>query len=162
MDNTRLRSLLVIAIMVIASGCGGGGATPTQQPTEAPPTDTPTEVIEETEAAEPTVADGATEVSDEATEESATSEAVPEGTTATISFPNANARSGPGTAYPSLGPIRVGTVLEVIARTDSRDVWYLVTLEDGEPGWLWGRVVTINPADAEVEIAATIPPTPES
>lgn len=158
MINSTFRRALGIAAMVILSSCGGGG-TPSQEPTVA----SPTEAAEETEASvEPTVADGATEVPDEATEESATAAAVPEGTTATINFPNANARGGPGTAYESLGPLSVGTTLPVIARSEGNDVWYLVTLESGEPGWLWGRVVDLNPPEAEVEVAATIPPTPES
>ena len=161
MNNTILGRVLGIAIMVILSSCAGDGATPTQEPTTAPPTDAPTEVIEETEAAvEPTVADGATEVSDEATEESATAVTVPEGTTATVNFPNTTARSGPGTGYESLGSISVGTTFAVIARTEGSNAWYLVTLENGEPGWLWGRVVDLNPRDAEVEVAATIPSPP--
>jgi hypothetical protein len=162
MSNAILRIGIAIAVMAIVSGCGGGGE-PTQEPSTPSPTEAATEAAQETEAVvEPTVADGATEVLDEPDGENPTPEAVPGGTTGTVNFPNANARTGPGTEYESLGPLQVGATLAVIARTDETDVWYLVTLENGEPGWLWGRVVDLNPPDAEVEIAATIPPTPES
>lgn len=157
MNNILLRVALGIVILAILSACGGGDAT--QEPTEVPPTTAPTEAVEETEAAaEPTDADGATEATEAASDEN--TESVPEGTTATVNFPNAHARSGPATSFESLGALSVGTTLPVIARTEGSDVWYLVTLENGEPGWLWGRVVNLNPRDAEVEIAATVPSPP--
>jgi hypothetical protein len=162
MNNGTLRIGLVITFVILLSSCGGV-ATPTREPTAVPPTATATEVVEQTEAAtEPAIEGGATEALGAATEVIETTEALPEGITATTNFPNANARSGPGTEYEALGPLAVGTTLPVIARTEGSDVWYLVTLENGEPGWLWGRVVDLNPPDAEVEVAATIPPTPES
>jgi uncharacterized protein YgiM (DUF1202 family) len=158
---------LIIALFVAA--CDGGAApAPTQAATSVPEVE-PTEEAAETEtapteeAAEAEVVDGATETPEEPDEVEDTEEVtLPEGTTVTVTFPNTSARSGPGTRFELLGGVAIGTTLPVIARSDGSDVWYLVELESGEPGWLWGRVVNLNPRNAEVEVAATVPAPPES
>jgi uncharacterized protein YgiM (DUF1202 family) len=167
--NTRIaRICFILGYVTLVSACGGAA---TSTPQQATVTAVSTEIVEpagdETEEIEATEGDQqsneeAAETSASPSDENITQETLPEGTTATINFPNANARSGPGTAYESLGALEVGTTMTVIARSEGSSIWYLVTLPDGELGWLWARVVNLNPADAEVEIAATIPPTPES
>jgi glucose/arabinose dehydrogenase len=166
----RILVMLLLAVFCLAlSACGGGAATPTREPTAAPteqqavPTETEVsanETVEESlpsteEATEEAVEGAATEVS-ETSSENATAESLPGGTTALITFTNV-ARTGPGTSYGEVSPVSVGAELPVIAKSEGGNVWYLVTLESGESAWVWGRVLRLVPADAEVEIAATIP-----
>lgn len=188
--NRRIFGIfLLLSALVLLSACGGGATpTPTQAPREPEPTEVEqpeeieTEAVVEEEATtaaeeeetETTTEEAATEEATEeseneesaATEESETSDAaeaetVAEGTTAVVTQSN-SARSGPGTAFEAVATLSVGDRLPVIARNGGTGaaLWYLVTLESGDSAWVWGRVVTLDPREAEVEIAATVPSAP--
>ncbi len=179
MNYRLLRILILLTVIMTISACGGSATpTATPAPTEPEPTataepeDTATEAAadaEETEAAteEATTDDedeiDATEAADDdAASESTEIEAVADGTTVLVGFQNTTVRNGPGTRFEVVGSVDVGTRLPVIARTESTGtaLWYLVTLESGDPAWIWSRVVELTPSDAEVEVAATIPSPP--
>ena len=166
----------LVLLCIVLSGCGGGAtATPTREPTTVPteeqvtPTEaevTETEVVEETavpieDATEEAVEGAATEALDETAESESADEgeAAAAGTLARITFTNV-ARTGPGTGYEEVASVPVGSELPIVAKSDGNDVWYLVTLESGENAWIWGRVMQLLPADATVDVAATIPAPP--
>lgn len=74
-----------------------------------------------------------------------------------------NLRRGPGIAYNTIGSVRNGEALQVLAWNDDREnPWYLVLTEDQRIGWVSAEVV--RPEDtaslAAVPAAATLPPTP--
>ena len=74
-----------------------------------------------------------------------------------------NLRRGPGTVYNTIGSLRSGDALQVLAWNDDREnPWYLVLTEDQRTGWVSAEVV--RPEDttalAAVPAAATLPPTP--
>ncbi len=74
-----------------------------------------------------------------------------------------NLRRGPGVVYNTVGSVRSGEMLQVLAWNDDGDnPWYLVLTEDQRTGWVSGEVVL--PEDvaalAAVPAAATLPPTP--
>jgi uncharacterized protein YgiM (DUF1202 family) len=185
MNRRFLGILILLTVVLLLSACGGGATpTPTTAPTEPAPTeaaepeDTATEaVVEEeeaaateeetetaTEAAEDEEAEEAdvTEESAEASAEGDEVEALPEGTVVVVNFQNTTVRNGPGTSFEVVGSVAVGDRLPVVARTERTGtaLWYLVTLESGENAWVWSRVVSLEPGDAEVEVAATIPAAP--
>jgi hypothetical protein len=74
-----------------------------------------------------------------------------------------NMRSGPGIDYPVFGIVTGGEMLEVLAWNGREDVpWLLVITPDRRIGWIAATVVQINGGLSleEIEVAATIPPTP--
>lgn len=71
----------------------------------------------------------------------------------------ANLRAGPGTNYNQLGAVTGGTELSIVART-SDSQWYLVEQANGTQGWIWSGIVSVNGASSQIEIVATVPPTP--
>jgi uncharacterized protein YgiM (DUF1202 family) len=188
MNRRILGIFLLLSAIMLLSACGGGATpAPTQAPTQPEPTEVeqPEEVETEAVVEEEETTAAEEEETEAAPEESATEqtedeeaaandeteaettegsevEAVAEGTTVVVNSQNTTARSGPGTAFEVVGTLNVSDRLPVIARTESTGtaLWYLVTLESGEPAWVWGRVVTLDPRDAEVEVAATVPSAP--
>jgi len=71
---------------------------------------------------------------------------------------NVNVRSGPGTTFPVIGSLAVGSSLLVSGRSDND--WYTVTA-GGQQGWVSGSVVTLNGLCDELALAAPTPlPTP--
>ncbi|MFN8530763.1 MAG: SH3 domain-containing protein [Anaerolineae bacterium] len=170
-------SLLVIAFVVLLAlaACGGtDNAAPTNTavpPTSAPATDVPPTDVPPTTAPESTTAadvtaeavaaDATVEASADATAESsadAGTNTAASGVTAQVSFPSTAARSGPGTTFAQIQQVTVNQTFNVIAKTgEGSSTWYLVDLGEGQLGWLWSRVVNISPADAAVEVAATVP-----
>ena len=80
--------------------------------------------------------------------------------TVTVNVESANLRSGPGTNYSRDGSASSGTVLDIIARTSDSD-WYLIEKLNGDPAWIWSGIVDITASNANIEVAATIPATPE-
>jgi hypothetical protein len=72
---------------------------------------------------------------------------------------NANVRSGPGTAYPSIGAIPKGGSATVIGRNAVAGWWYIEYPSAGRFGWIAGSVVDTNCLPAVItEIPA--PPLP--
>lgn len=74
----------------------------------------------------------------------------------------ANLRSGPGVEYSTVGVVRRGTVLGVIAWAYDvdGDRWLLVYAPGGGRVWISGAVVTENESATRVPRAATVPPRP--
>ncbi|GAB5492816.1 MAG: hypothetical protein Phog2KO_30310 [Phototrophicaceae bacterium] len=81
--------------------------------------------------------------------------------TLTVTVETANLRSGPGTNYNIAGSAVSGTVLDIIARTGDSD-WYLIEKPDGNPAWIWSGIVDVSGSNSQIEVAATIPATPET
>lgn len=158
--------LLMMIVLVVVAACSGSADPAT--PTSAPATETPAVVEEATQEAEPTEestettpteAVEATETDAAATEEASTgSDASLTGATVQVSFPSSVARSGPATSFEAVRQITVNQVFSVVASAgEGSGIWYLVDLGDGTLAWVWARVVTLTPADASVEPAATVP-----
>ena len=180
--HRRLTLMLAISIMLLAAACGGGDApTPTSEPTAIPATDAPeaateeaTEAVMETDAteevAEETPMPEMTEAStDEASSEEATeapSTTSPEtqadlpltDAIAVVGFERTTTRSGPGTGFAAVGEVTVNQELPIYAKSGTGPgLWYFVQLPDGQSAWVWSRVVTINPPDAEIPEAENVP-----
>jgi hypothetical protein len=160
------RTIAVAAVMLLAVVLAACGGTPTATPA---PTSAPTAEPEPTDteaAAEaPTEAPTAETVEEVVTEEAeadepagdAGEEAAIEGPYVTIANVT-SVRSGPGTGFEMVAGVDVNETFPVIAQTGSGlSLWYLITMPDGEPAWVWSRVVVLTPADAEIEPAATVP-----
>ncbi len=115
----------------------------TAAPTE-PPTATPTATAVPTEPATPTA--GPTRVP-----------------VVHVTLHLVNLRRGPGTAYNTIGSVRNGEALQVLAWNDNRESpWYLVMTADQRTGWVSAEVVRAEDtaALAAVPAAATLPPLP--
>jgi len=156
---------LVVFTLILAS-CGGGA---TSTPTSVPPTEPPaTQAATEEAAATPAPTDEvvateeavvSTDVTPEATEGGAAQSA--DGVMLTVTQENTALRGGPGTTYPVITRVTVNATYPVVAQYgEGRNLWYLITLEDGTTAWAWSRVVMLNPADAIVPVAEDVPPTP--
>jgi len=68
----------------------------------------------------------------------------------------ANVRSGPSTAYPVVGGVRVGQRLPVIGQYGD---WWQITLI-GRTGWIWGALVSPNAAAQQAPQVKDLPPLP--
>ena len=128
-----------------AAPAGEVGAlpSPTAAPTEPPP-DTPTATVAPTDPPTPTA--GPTRVP-----------------VVRVVLNQVNLRRGPGTVYNTIGSLRSGDALQVLAWNDDREnPWYLVLTEDQRTGWVSAEVVwpEDTTALAAVPAAATLPPTP--
>jgi len=76
----------------------------------------------------------------------------------TVKVPSANLRSGPGTSYSVIETASMGQQFNVIAQNgNANDRWYLVTGDNGSNAWVASQVVDINPEEALVDVAVTIP-----
>jgi serine/threonine-protein kinase len=80
-----------------------------------------------------------------------------------VSIDNSNVRSGPSTTFNVVGRLAIGTELIPIAVTDnSTGRWYLITLPNGQRGWISSTVVdpVIGTAIDQVPtVIVDIPPT---
>ena len=165
------RTLVVTAALIVLSlilaSCGGGA---TSTPTSVPPTEAPaTQAATEEVAATPvptdevvTTEEPAAEATADATEAAGIAEAAG-GVTLTVMQENTALRGGPGTNYEVIVRVTVNASYPVVATYgEGRNQWYQITLEDGTSAWAWARVVTLNPADAVVPVAAEVPPPPAS
>ena len=62
---------------------------------------------------------------------------------------SAAAQAAAGDIFPALAQVIV---------TEER--WFLIELPDGRQAWIWGEIVGINPPDAVLPTAQSVPPTP--
>jgi uncharacterized protein YraI len=77
--------------------------------------------------------------------------------TATV---NANVRSGPGTAYDTVGSLMLGQTATIVGRNDAYTWWYIAYPGvSGGYAWIAGSVVTSSCVPAVVQVVAA-PPTP--
>jgi serine/threonine-protein kinase len=83
-----------------------------------------------------------------------------------INIANANVRSGPSTTFDVIDRLALGTELIPIAVTDnSTGRWYLITLPNGQRGWISSTVVdpvSGTAMDAVPTVIVIIPPTATS
>ncbi|MDX2162709.1 MAG: SH3 domain-containing protein [bacterium] len=72
-----------------------------------------------------------------------------------------NMRGGPGTDYAVIGTAEQADRFPILARAGSgADTWLLVETTDGLNAWVYGALVSIDPPNAQIAPAATIPPRP--
>jgi hypothetical protein len=116
-----------------------GGQQAAPPPAEGQPTDAP---------AAPTAADAAT-----ATPAPTATPAVAELTTNDV----VNVRGGPGTNYNLVGSAQLGTKFRVTGKSPD-GAWWQIDY-NGQPGWIFGQLVTATGAEA-VAVAANIPAAP--
>lgn len=162
-------SLTALALLVAACG---PAAEPTPEPTATRPlrptftptpvqTDTPTPLPPTptdtpTEPATPTPTELPTD-----TPEPATPTPEPEPVVVVSGSAQVNVRSGPGTAYSTVGSVARGTELKIVARNEAGD-WWQVCCVSGQEVWIVDRLVEINGDTQDVQIATNVaaPPTP--
>ena len=159
---------------IVASAAIAGGAPATEvmiTPTRvasatSTPTASPTYTMSSTASIQPTATPSAT-ASASPTQPAPTTTPAPTVTptpaaTATPEPPAvmvesaANVRSGPSTAYPIIGGVRVGQRLPVIGQYGD---WWQITLT-GRTGWIWGALVTPNAAAQQAPQVKDLPPLP--
>ncbi len=72
-----------------------------------------------------------------------------------------NLREGPGTNYPVVGSAQNGERFEILARSGSgANLWYVIRRGQNGTAWVYGSIVQIEPENAIIPAAATIPPPP--
>jgi hypothetical protein len=72
-------------------------------------------------------------------------------------------RNGPGMSYVIVGVGAEGERFDILGSVfGSEDIWYLILDEDNEPAWIFSGLVSVSPDEAEIQPAATIPPTPST
>ncbi len=141
-------------------------AAPTEPPTEAPATAAAAgEVVASpSPAASPTEPPTATPTATAAPTDPPTPTAGPTRVPVVrVALNLVNLRRGPGIVYNTIGSVRNGEALQVLAWNDDREnPWYLVLTEDQRTGWVSAEVVRSEDTAslAAVPAAATLPPTP--
>ncbi len=179
----RMGWLLVSLLLVvgIVAGCGGGEAAPTATPApRAPvPTFTPTPPGQPTAdplaglvtgdapaqaaapdaepAAEPAVVEPAPEPVQETAPEP-TETPAPEVASLTVTTDNSNVRRGPDTSFGIVGQVAQGMTFEVLGQNQAGD-WYQFCCVNGEQGWIYGSLVTVDNPNLVV-VAQNIPAPP--
>jgi uncharacterized protein YraI len=76
----------------------------------------------------------------------------------TVAQDAVNVRGGPGTDYPVIGAASAGASFAVTGRNEAGD-WWQICCVDGQPGWLFSSLVTVENVEG-VGIAANIPAPP--
>jgi spore germination protein YaaH len=66
----------------------------------------------------------------------------------------ANVRSGPGLGYGIVGGLDTGEAVELIGRNEA-GTWLQFNLGDGSEGWVFGNLLTVNPA-LDVNLLAVV------
>ncbi|MFN2222800.1 MAG: SH3 domain-containing protein [Candidatus Promineifilaceae bacterium] len=64
----------------------------------------------------------------------------------------ANVRNGPGLAYGIIGGAQQGEKVSLIGRNQD-STWYQVRLSDGTEGWIFGRLLSVNPSISTSQLA---------
>ena len=166
-QTRRMGILAVLTILLLAmTACGGDKAapTPTLMPRTPVPTFTPTPVGQAPAAAEPVVQAPAVEAAPALVEVAPADTPVPAEPTATpapetakltVTSDNINVRRGPGTEFGTVGQVSQGMSFDVIGRNQAGD-WYQVCCVNGEQGWIFGTLATVDNPDL-VAVAQAIP-----
>lgn len=172
-------SIPVLLILPVLAACGGGAqptatTAPTQTATEVPPTAEST--LEMTQEAMGAESAAVTPESSEMapTEEStmaveATAEATGEAgqaasgdTMIRIEQDNSGLRAGPGVSYPRISQAGAGDLFPALGKSgEGQTLWYELQMPDGTSSWVWSKVASVVPEDAEIPVVEP-PPTPSS
>ena len=112
-------------------------------PTEPPPTATPAEASMVQPSATP------------AERPTATAEPKP----SVSSDKTVNVRGGPGTAYPVVSSLESGESAVIVAQNKTGN-WWQIQLANGELGWVYDAVVTVDGKTADIPVATNIPAPP--
>jgi len=153
-----------IADLASALGVHSSKLTAYLAPTEAPPTEAPTEPptpvppatpLPTVAQAVPTVAASAT-VSNTAT---ANPTALAAGKARVTAQNEVNLRSGPGSAYPVIGQINAGQALNILGRNTSGD-WWRVAYPSEDQAWVAGVVIDVSGPIDTVAVMKNIPQAP--
>lgn len=139
--------------------------TPTPQLAELPslPTDTPTVAVVQVAAAAAVVTITAPLTSTPAVTLPTVQVITPTNTPAAeprliITGDAVNVRSGPGTTFETVGAAVKGGNFQLLARNAQGD-WWQICCVNGQPGWVFGALATVEHAD-ELAIVADAPPVP--
>ena len=148
MSRKLIAVSLAILLVALAAGCTSVPEpapvppTKTPKPTFTPTPDwTPTSIVIPTAAASPTP---------EATATTAATE-TPVPPAQLTANQNANVRSGPGTAYPTIGRLTVGQSSDITGRNDAGD-WLKFDF-NGQDGWVTSTLVSTSGDLEGVEVA---------
>lgn len=167
----RVVILALLTILVVGlTACGGDEATPTPtlMPRTPVPTFTPTPEGQAPAPADPLApavveaapAPAVVEVApaDTPVPEEPTATPVPQTAKLTVSGDNINVRRGPGTGFGIVGQVSQGMSFDVLGRNGAGD-WYQFCCVNGEQGWIFGTLVTVDNPDL-VAVAQDIPAPP--
>lgn len=88
----------------------------------------------------------------------------PRGAAVTVRSTVVNVRTGPSTAYPLIGQVKKGQVLEVSGQSRP-PVWWQIVYPGpgraaGQKGWISGQLVVPNAAAAKAPLITSVPPPP--
>lgn len=139
-------------------------ATPIVQPPTPAPTATPTSLLPTPVAVAPAAAPLTTTVALTTTSSLPITPTVAVATEPrlTVVADAANIRSGPDTSFGSIGAAVKGESFQLLAR-NAAGSWWQVCCVNGQPGWIFGELVTVVNAET-LAVAADIPtpvqPTP--
>ena len=160
------QGLTILGLATLLAGCGLFGSSdtaPTAIPTRTPfPTFTSTPVAESTPTATPAPAQPQAAATSPV---APTAETPPTATPApptppaaarlTVTSDLVNVRSGPGTDFGLVGTAATGESFEVTGRNEAGD-WWQICCVNGQPGWVFGELATVENA-AAVQLAADLP-----
>lgn len=82
----------------------------------------------------------------------APTQAVLPGVAARVNSPDLNVRQGPGTAYPVVGSLRQGDVVEIVGRSGD-NVWWAITFRSGT-AWVFANLVQPDGDVSQVPLVA--------
>ena len=163
----------VVALVSPTVAASPTTAPPTAAPTDSAPTATP--AAESVLPAPATAAPAAAEPTVTEPDAPTTPTVMPSPTTAPptgaptrvpvvrVTLNQVNLRRGPGVVFNTVGSLRSGDTLQVLAWNDDRqNPWFLVLTADQRMGWVSAEVVEADDANAlaAVPVAATLPATP--
>ncbi len=142
---------LAILVVALAAGCVSAPAPAPVPPTKTPkPTFTPTPDWTPTSIVIPTATAAPASPTPEATATAVPTE-TPVPPAQLTANQNVNVRSGPGTAYPSIGRLTLGQSFDITGRNDAGD-WIKFDL-NGQDGWVTSTLVRISGDLEGVEVA---------
>jgi hypothetical protein len=161
------RNTLVVAALALALLIGAGCTARTPEVAAVPPTKTPKPTFTATMEWSPTPVVFATTTPAipptlEATATPAATEVPPSPTPKPApSFTvdqKVNARSGPGTNYPTLGSLAAGQSFEILGKNAAGN--WLQFVYNGDAAWVSSDMVTVSGDTGAVEVAQNIPAPP--